>query len=210
MGNEKNDQVGSFIYHGSIISKDGRSSEGVISRIVNAQGLFSQLKKVRKNRKISLQTKIRMLEAKVMVVVKYGSEAWVFRKADGDLLDVFERNYLRIVLGAWPTDCISYSRPFKKYSLIPLSRAIMKEKLRWHGHAVQMKDDRLPKIVLFGQPPRIKRKASHPCLVWKDILKKDLKEMETSWVGVKRRFSMDWDRGGASVSVLASGCFMLL
>ena len=91
-----------------------------------------------------------MLEAKVMAVVKYGSEAWVFRKADEDLLDVFERNYLQIVLGTWLTDCISYSRLFEKYGSIPLSRAIMKEKLRWHGHVVQMKDDRLPKIVLFG------------------------------------------------------------
>ena len=37
---------------------------------------FSRLKKVWKNRKISLQTKIRILEATVMTVVKYGSEAW--------------------------------------------------------------------------------------------------------------------------------------
>ena len=49
-----------------------------------------------------------------------------------------------------------------------------------------MKDDRLPKIVLFGQPSRAKRKASRPRLGWEDIIKKDLKEMRTSWEGVKR------------------------
>ena len=58
---------------------------------------FSQLKKVWKNRKISLQTKIRILEATVMTVVKYGSEAWALRKADENLLDVFQRNCLRII-----------------------------------------------------------------------------------------------------------------
>ena len=63
LGNEKIDQVGSFTYLGSIISKDGWSSEDVKSRIAKAQGVFSQLKKVWKNRKISLQTKIRILEA---------------------------------------------------------------------------------------------------------------------------------------------------
>ena len=103
LGNEKIDQVGSFIYLGSIISKDGGSSEDVKRRIAKAQGVFSQLKKVWKNRKISLQTKVRILEATVMTVVKYGSEAWVLRKADEYLLDVFKRNCLRIVMGT-PAD----------------------------------------------------------------------------------------------------------
>ena len=53
---------------------------------------FSQLKKNWKNRKISLHTKIKILEGTVMKVVKYGSEAWALRKVDEDLLDVFQRN----------------------------------------------------------------------------------------------------------------------
>jgi hypothetical protein len=56
----------------------------VRSRIAKAQGVFSQLKKVWKNRKIILRTKIRMLETTVMTVVKYGSEAWTLQKTDED------------------------------------------------------------------------------------------------------------------------------
>ena len=37
---------------------------------------LSQLNKVWKNRKISLQTKIRIMVITVMTVVKYGSEVW--------------------------------------------------------------------------------------------------------------------------------------
>ena len=44
-GNEKIDQVDSFSYLGNIISKDSGSSEDIKSRIVKAQGVFSQLKK---------------------------------------------------------------------------------------------------------------------------------------------------------------------
>jgi len=51
-----------------------------------------------------MQTMIGILEAKVMTVVKYGSEAWVLQKADEDLLDVFQRNCLRIFLGVRLTD----------------------------------------------------------------------------------------------------------
>ena len=66
----------SFTYLGSIISKDGGNSEDVKSRIAKAQDVFSQLKKVWKDRKISLQIKIRILEATAMTVVRYGSHTW--------------------------------------------------------------------------------------------------------------------------------------
>ena len=140
---------------------------------------FSQLKKVWKNRKISMQTKIRILEATAMTVVKYGSEAWALQKADENLLDVFQRNCLRIVLGTQLTDRISNSRLYEKCGSIPPSRAIMKERLRWLGHVLRMKDDRLQKIVLFGQPSGATRKAVRPCLGWEDVTNKDLKEMGT-------------------------------
>ena len=71
------------------------------------------------------------------------------RKADENLLDVFQRNCLRIVLGTRLTDSISNSSLYEKCGSIPFSGAIMKERLKWLGHVLRMKDDRLPKIVLF-------------------------------------------------------------
>ena len=77
-GNEKIDQVESLTYLGSIISKDGGGSQDVKSRIAKAHDVFSQVKKVWKNRKISSRTKIRILKATVINVVRYGSEVWGF------------------------------------------------------------------------------------------------------------------------------------
>ena len=51
------------------------------------------------NRRIILRTKIRIMEAAVMTVVEYGSEAWMLRKTEEELLDVFQKKYLRVVLG---------------------------------------------------------------------------------------------------------------
>ena len=120
--------------------------------------------------KISLQTKIRILEATVMTVVKYGYEAWALPKADEIFLDVFQRNCLRIFLGTRLTDRNSNSRLYEKCLL---SRAIMKERLRWLGHVLWMKDNRLPKIVLFVQPSGATRKAGRPCRGWEDVINKD-------------------------------------
>ena len=49
-----------------------------------------------------------------------------------------------------------------------------------------MKDNRLPKIVLFGQWSRAKGKAGRPRLGWEDVIRKDLKQMGISSEGVKR------------------------
>jgi hypothetical protein len=65
------DQLDRFTYLGSIINKDSGCLEDVKTRIAKAQGIFSQLKNVWKYRKISLRTKIRILEATVMTGVKY-------------------------------------------------------------------------------------------------------------------------------------------
>ena len=73
-----------------------------------------------------------------MTVVKYGSEARALRKADEDLLDVFQINCLRIVLGTQLTDRISNSRLYELCGSIPFSRSLMKERLRWHGRLEDM------------------------------------------------------------------------
>ena len=78
------------------------------------------------------------------------------------------------------TDRISNSRLCEKCGLIPLSRAIMRERLRWLGHVLRMKDGRLPEIDLFCQPFWAKQKASCPRIGWEDVIKKDLKETGTS------------------------------
>ena len=92
---------------------------------------FTVKKKVWKNRKVSPQTNIRILKGTLMTVVKYGYEEWMLRKADEDLLDVFQKNCLQIFLDTQLNDRISNSRLYKKWASIPLSRAIMKERIRW-------------------------------------------------------------------------------
>ena len=49
----------------------------------------------------------------------------------------------------------------------------MRERLKWLGHVPQTKEDRLPKITLFGQPPRANLKIVRLQLGWEDLIKKD-------------------------------------
>ena len=73
------------------------------------------------------------MEATVTTMVKYGSEAWLLRKTDEDLLEVFQSNCLWIVLGTRLSDGISNSRLEEKCGPIPISRTLMRERLLWAG-----------------------------------------------------------------------------
>ena len=59
-------------------------------------------------------------------------------KSDEDLLDVFQRNCLRIVLGTRLTDRITNSRLYEKFGSVKLSKAIINERLRWLRHVLRM------------------------------------------------------------------------
>ena len=66
----------------------------------------------------------------------------------------------------------------------PLSRAIIKERLRWLGHVVPIKEGILPRIVLFNL---LGLNGKQVVLVrGEGDINKDLKEMGTSWECVKR------------------------
>ena len=59
----------------------------------------------------------------------------------------------------------------------------MRERLRWLGHVLRIKD---VKYCHFHQPPRVELKAGRTRLGWEDVVRGDLREMGTSWEGVKR------------------------
>jgi hypothetical protein len=98
----------------------------------------------------------------------------------------FPEKLPQIVLGTQLTDCISNSKLYKKCGSILLSRVKIRERMRWLGNVLQMKDDRWPKTVLAGQPSRAKQKAGCPQIGWEIVIRKDLRETRASWEGVKR------------------------
>ena len=74
-------------------------------------------------------------------------------------------------MGTRLTNRISNSRLYEEYGSISLSRAIIRESLRLLEPVLWMKTDILPKIVVFGQPSKTKRKTARPRSVWENAIK---------------------------------------
>jgi len=70
------EEVGSFVYLGSVVSVNGGTEEDVASRIKKANGLFFQLYPVWRNHNISKGVKIRIFSTNVKSVLLYACETW--------------------------------------------------------------------------------------------------------------------------------------
>ena len=72
------------------------------------------------------------------------------------ICETFSRELPMDYSGTRLTNPISNSKLYEKCRSVPLSRAIMRKRLRWLGRVLRMEDDRSHKIVLIGQPFRAK------------------------------------------------------
>jgi hypothetical protein len=70
------EEVGSFVYLGSVVSVNGGTEQDVASRIQKANGVFVQLYPVWRNGNISKGVKIRTLNTNVKSILLYGCETW--------------------------------------------------------------------------------------------------------------------------------------
>ena len=117
--------MGSFSYLGSYTRKDSRCNE-----YRECQGFFFTVEKVWKNRKISMWTKIRILETTLMTIVNYGSEAWVLWNEEGRFTRCFPEKLPTDFFWIFDRHTVFHSRLYEMLDSIPLSRGIIRESLK--------------------------------------------------------------------------------
>lgn len=75
-----------------------------------------------------------------------------------------------------------------------VAEKVRKRRLEWLGHVARMPDDRLPKTMLFGWLPQPRPRCG-PRKRWRDVVRKDLKEVgleENEWYREATRSRAGW------------------
>ena len=78
---ETMETVRDFIFLGSKITVDGRSSHEIIRLLLLGRKAMINLDSILKSRDITLPTKVHLVKAMVFPVVMYGCESWTIKKA---------------------------------------------------------------------------------------------------------------------------------
>ena len=74
--------VSDFIFWGSKITAGGDCSHEIKRRLLLGRKVMTNLDSILKSRDISLPTKVRLVKAMVLPVVKYGCESWTVKTAE--------------------------------------------------------------------------------------------------------------------------------
>ena len=92
--------VSDLILGGSKITADGECSHEIKRRLLLGRKVMTNLDSILKSRDITLPTKVHLVKAMVFLVVMYGCESWIVKKAEHRRFDAFElwcwRRLLRV------------------------------------------------------------------------------------------------------------------
>jgi len=81
--------VNQFLYLGSAINSDGRSTQETHRRISIVSSIMSRLSNVWQQSRLSLATKLKVYNSLVLSVLRCGCETWTILKSDKRKLEAF-------------------------------------------------------------------------------------------------------------------------
>jgi hypothetical protein len=167
--------VDRFCYLGSVISNDASIDNDVTKRLAAANGAFGALeKRLWSEHGVRLETKIAVYKAVVLTTLLYGCEAWTTYRCHIRKLDMFHLRCLRRILRVTWLDKVPNTEVLARCHIGGMESLIMRAQLRWTGHVVRMADDRIPKMVLYGELKQGTRTCGGQYKRFRDVVKHNL------------------------------------
>ena len=143
--------VSDFIFLGSKITADGDCSHEIKRHLLLGRKVMTNLNSIFKSRDITLPTKVRLVKAMVFLVVMYGCESWMVKKAECQKIDAFELWCWRRLLRVPWTARRSNQSILKEISPgCSLEGLMLKLKLQYFGH-LMWRVDSLEKTLMVGR-----------------------------------------------------------
>ena len=144
--------VEDFKYLGGIVSNDASIDKEINARIAKATSAFGRLtKRLWTNKGIRLNTKISVYKAAVITSLLYGCETLTLSMKQLKCLEKFHQTTLRKIAGIRWFHKVTNYEVLARCNIRSLQSMIESAKLRWTGHVVRMRDDRIPKALLYGR-----------------------------------------------------------
>ncbi|VDP06992.1 unnamed protein product [Schistosoma curassoni] len=117
-----------FTYLGSIIDEQGGSDVDVKAQIGKARAAYLRLRNIWNSKQLSNNTKGRIFNTNVKIVLLYGAETWRTMKAIIQKIQVFINSCLRKILQIFWPETISNNPLWERTNQIPAEEEIRKKR----------------------------------------------------------------------------------
>ena len=92
------EQVKSFVYLGHLITDDGKCLQEIKIRIELARNTFAKMQSIISSRKLTIETRKRLIKCYVWSTMLYGAETWTLNKEAEKRIEAFEMWVFRRIL----------------------------------------------------------------------------------------------------------------
>ena len=93
------ESVNSFVYLGSLQSSDGQCRPDLTRRIGLSCAVITSLKRIWRDKRLTLDNKLRIYKTLVLSVLLYAADTWTLLSANVRTLDAFHQKCMRQLLG---------------------------------------------------------------------------------------------------------------
>ena len=125
------------------MSLQHRDLKEISVKLAEGRQRFASFQKLWKSKHFNIPLKCKLYRSFVLSVVLYSSETWTMNKSTQRNLESFDTSFLRRIR------CFSYKERVTNEEVLARSRMstpstmIMIKRLKWFGHVLRMKDERL-------------------------------------------------------------------
>ena len=164
-----------FKYTGSTIANDCSLDKQLSARIQSISAAFGRLRERLWNKhNIKLVTKCKVYRAIILSCLMYSSDTYTLNRRHIQRLSHMHLHHLRAILGIRWSDRVTNNEVLQRADRLSIEEMLLSRQLTWTGHVVRMNDDRLPKIVLYGELWHATRNFGRPHLRYMDCTKRHL------------------------------------
>ncbi|XP_033121982.1 uncharacterized protein LOC117120996, partial [Anneissia japonica] len=114
---------------------------------------FSKISGILQNKKITTKLKVRVFNVYVTSICLYNSELWTITKLLENEIDVFQRKFLRRILGIKWLEKIRNDELYRKTGEEEWSKKVKKRILIWYGHLLRL-DEHTPARMAYHEAER--------------------------------------------------------
>ena len=140
------EQVTEYTYLGVKICNNGKIEQEINNRISKANNIYYQLNNTILGKKeINTKTKLQVYNSIYVPTLTYGSESWIINKRIESRITASEMKCLRKIQGVTKRDKLRNQNIRNQLQTKPVVENIIEKSLKWIGHVIRMKDERIPK-----------------------------------------------------------------
>ncbi len=196
LGSNTLEEVDHFKYLGVIISNNGSWSKEFQHRKGKAWFQFLERRKTIFQRYLfPLTHKIWLFKVYVLTTLLYGCEAWAPTAEEFTNIETIQRKMLMMILNIRDSDKVNYVNILEKTKMLCVESYIRKQRLIWAGKIARMGDDRVPKLMFFGEvvgghSSRGARKHTLRDAVYQDLVYFNINK--SKWIELAEQGQSSW------------------